>query len=203
MKHIVYPGDKLKAICEKCHQMVSATYDYGTVDLQDGTSVADVMRATCDNCGLVVATAAQSASRLRTAIEARNKKRTQQTTVRMSRVLADIARQALFTHNAAPEHFELLLTAFVLSILESRQNKRRSELLDKLRNAKDRALEVQDCQVALYLNERLRGLLEGLQKEAGLSNFSELVRRILLITATDKRAELELNKLSLIGSSTL
>lgn len=55
------PGDKSKAICEKCAKLVSTTFGYHDVPFSDGVGFAhEILAATCDNCGEVVSVPAQS-----------------------------------------------------------------------------------------------------------------------------------------------
>ena len=200
MKRVFYPGKKVKAPCEACGTTGSATYGYGTVNLADGTPVENIMRAICDNCGHVVATAQQSAPIFRAALEARSQSRTHQTSVRIPLVLADFARQTLFEGHAADvERFDLLVKAFAMS-LTGTSARRWQAAVENLRTVQDPALDMPcDYQVSLYLNERLRELLERLQREAGLANLSELIRRILVVMDSDSKAEAELHKLILVA----
>ena len=203
-RHLFYPGRRVKAICTKCKEIVTATYGYGTVPLQDGTPVEGVMRAICDRCGSLVATAPQSTPLVRAAIETRNEKRPherkERTTVRIPRVLADFARWELFELKAPdPERFDLLVKAFIMSLARATE-KRRGHAIEKLRNLKDPVLE-QPCDylVALNFSEQLWKYLKQLQLEARLPSTSELVRRILVLMERDQRAEDELRNLVLIG----
>ncbi len=189
----------MKAPCETCGKLVPATCGYGTVPLQDGTPVEGVMRVVCDRCGAVVATTPQSAPLFRAAIEARDRKRAQQTNVRIPRVLADIARMELADNQADPERFDLLVKAFAMSVYRV-PDRRWKEAVHKLRTAADPAFDYNaDVQVPLYLNVPLRTVLEKLQQDAGLSSLSELVRRVLVVMRTDKKAEAELRKLCLVA----
>lgn len=198
-KRVFYPGETTRAPCEKCGRLVPATYDYGTVPLEDGTPVEDVMRATCDVCQSVVATTPQSAPLFRATMEARDKKRAHQTNVRIQRVLADIARMELAQSMIDPSRFDLLVKAFAMSVYHAPE-KRWEEAVQKLRTASDPAFDLNaDLQVPLYLNAMLRAVLEKLQHDAGLSSLSELVRRVFVVMRTDKKAEAELQKLGLVG----
>jgi hypothetical protein len=199
MRKIFYPGERGKAPCETCGRLVPATYGYGVVPLEDGTPVEEVMRATCDICGAVVATTPQSAPQFRAALEARDKKRAQQTNVRIQRVLADISRLELTDNQTDPDRFDLLVKAFAMSVYGAPERRWR-EAVAKLREAMDPAFDYKaEVQVPLYLNAALRAVLEKLQRDAGLSSLSELIRRVLVVMRTDKRAEVELQKLRLVG----
>lgn len=203
-RRLFYPGRKIRAICATCHDEVAATYGYGTVPLQDGTPVEGVMRALCDRCGSLVATAPQSTPLVRAAMEMRDgrrqKERKERTTVRIPRVLADFARWELFELKAPdPERFELLLKAFVMSLSHATA-RRRAQTLEMLTDLDDPALE-QPCDylVSLNLSEGLWKYLEDVQKAASLTNTSELVRRILVLMEKNRGSDVELRKLVLIG----
>lgn len=197
MKRVFYPGKRVKAPCDRCDAVMQATYDYGPVPYK-GTVVEGVMRATCDVCGQVVATAQQSAPLFRAAVA--NKPRTQQVSVRIPRVLADVARLELAQNQATDvERFDLLVKAFALSITGSSE-KRWAQAAEKLRSVSDPVLSLpNDCQIPMYLNDRLRDLLGRLQHAAGLPSIAELVRRILVLMESDKKAVTELRKLLLAG----
>jgi len=61
-------GDKSKAVCEDCAELVSTTFDYRTVPFSDGKGEAkDILVAVCDQCDRVVATPPQSTPAIRAA----------------------------------------------------------------------------------------------------------------------------------------
>ncbi|WP_368517315.1 hypothetical protein [Rhizobium sp.] len=67
---IWYAGDKSKALCEKCRKVVATTFDYHDVPFESGIGVAkQIMAATCDECGTVVAIPPQSTPAIRVARE--------------------------------------------------------------------------------------------------------------------------------------
>ncbi|MBB4188727.1 endogenous inhibitor of DNA gyrase (YacG/DUF329 family) [Sinorhizobium terangae] len=73
---IWYAGDKSKALCEKCRKVVTTTFDYHDVPFESGIGVAkQIMAATCDECGTVVAIAPQSTPAIRVAREIASQKR--------------------------------------------------------------------------------------------------------------------------------
>lgn len=64
------PGDKSKAICERCAKLVSTTFGYHDVPFSDGVGFAhEILAATCDNCGAVASVPAQSTPAIRKARE--------------------------------------------------------------------------------------------------------------------------------------
>ena len=63
-------GDKSKAICHFCKDLVETTFGYHTVPFNDGCgSVPNIMAATCDQCGSVVSIPAQSTTAIKEARE--------------------------------------------------------------------------------------------------------------------------------------
>lgn len=65
-----YTGDKSKALCENCRKVVTTTFDYHDVPFESGIGVAkNIMAATCDECGIVVAIPPQSTPAIRDARE--------------------------------------------------------------------------------------------------------------------------------------
>jgi hypothetical protein len=203
-RRLFYPGRKVQAICRSCGKITRAVYGYGTVPLEDGTPVEGVMRAVCEHCGTLVATAPQSIPLVRAALEARAEKPhaegKERTTVRIPRVLADYARWALFELKAPDvERFDLLVKAFVMSMVNAGE-KRRSEIVTRLGTATDPALEQPfEYSLSLNLSEQLWEYLDRIRMEAGIANISELIRRILVLMETDRKSEDELRKLVLLG----
>ncbi|MBY3528897.1 hypothetical protein HFN72_23510 [Rhizobium laguerreae] len=71
---IWYAGDKSKALCEKCRKVVTTTFGYHDVPFESGIGVAkQIMAATCDECGTVVAIPPQSTPAIRVAREIASK----------------------------------------------------------------------------------------------------------------------------------
>ncbi|RWX27252.1 hypothetical protein EHH54_33890 [Rhizobium leguminosarum] len=67
---IWYSGNKSKALCETCRKVVATTFDYHDVPFESGIGVAkQIMAATCDECGTVVAIPPQSTPAIRVARE--------------------------------------------------------------------------------------------------------------------------------------
>lgn len=71
---IWYSGDKSKALCETCAKVVTTTFDYHDVPFEGGAGFArQIMAATCDECGTVVAIPPQSTPAIRVAREVASK----------------------------------------------------------------------------------------------------------------------------------
>lgn len=173
MKSIVTEGTVEKAPCEKCRRFVTATYGYGPVEM-DGLVVDDVMRATCDECGSVVATAPQSAHRFKTAFEERRQKRT---TVRMPQEVLDFVSLQLSQVGADLTHVELYFRALLLACRG--QEKSIGAELSLLRDpVLDRPNRVT---VNLNLGSHLLNTLELLQQASGLKATAEILRRLLVM----------------------
>lgn len=173
MKSIVTEGTVEKAPCEKCRRFVTATYSYGPVEME-GIVVEDVMRATCDECGSVVATTPQSAHRFKTAFEERRQKRT---TVRMPQELLDFVSLQLSQVGADLTHVELYFRGLLLACRgrEKPIGAELSKLNDPILNRPNRIT------VNLNLGSHLLTTLEHLQKASGIRATAEILRRLLVL----------------------
>jgi hypothetical protein len=61
-------GEKSKAICETCHQIVTTTFARRDVPFSDGNGeVKNILVSVCDHCDQVVAIPAQSTPAIREA----------------------------------------------------------------------------------------------------------------------------------------
>ena len=70
MVKIYKVGNKSKAICHFCKDLVGTTFGYHTVPFNNGYgSVSNIMAATCDQCGSVVSIPAQSTTAIKKAYE--------------------------------------------------------------------------------------------------------------------------------------
>lgn len=67
-------GEKGKAVCENCEEVVSTTFAYRDVPLGDGPGkVRDILVALCDKCGSLVAVPPQSTPAIKAARETATK----------------------------------------------------------------------------------------------------------------------------------
>lgn len=174
MKTILVNGTVEKAPCDCCGSFVEATYNYGPVQLDAGLVVEDVMRATCNQCGAVVATAPQSAHRFKAALEDRTQRRT---TVRIPQELHDFISLTLSAAGADVTHAELYFRALLLACRQ-----RESDIGAKLATVHDAVLQQPyRVTVNLTLGHHLAEVLERLRQASGLTNVSELLRRLVVL----------------------
>lgn len=173
MKSIVTEGTVEKAPCEKCRRFVTATYGYGPVEM-DGLVVDDVMRATCNECGSVVATAPQSAHRFKAAFEERRQKRT---TVRMPQEVLDFVSLQLSQVGADFTHVELYFRALLLACRghEKSIGAELALLRDPILDRPNRVT------VNLNLGSHLLDTLELLHQASGIQATAEILRRLLVM----------------------
>lgn len=194
MKSIYTPGDRIEGRCEACQKFQPSTFDYGAVEM-DGRTIDGVMRAICDVCGAVVAIANQSAHVIGGALGKRGRKI--KTTVRLPHELLDFAGRRLVQAGADPERFEVLVFAFVGSLLND--DRRRETMVKRLAAVTDPVLSRPVSEsVNLNLGKRLWEQLERLQADAGLKSMSDLVRRLLVVMEGDRRSATELEKLAVL-----
>ena len=200
MRHVFKPGDTIQGGCEGCLRLVSATYDYGKIKLDDGTAVDNVMRATCDTCGGIVAIAHQSAPAIKAARVRRDEvKARQRTTVRLSRPLADFAASQLLDRGANPERLDLMLKAFISMTLD--RPARRTALVNGLRSASDSVLDLRpEVTLHLDISKQLWTILKELQAQSGLRNLSDFIRRMLVVMDEDAETDESMRKVVLYGS---
>ena len=67
-------GDKSKAVCETCKDVISTTFDYRTVPFSEGSGeVKNILVAVCDACDAVIATPPQSTPAIKNARETATK----------------------------------------------------------------------------------------------------------------------------------
>lgn len=190
MKSIVTEGTVEKAPCENCKRFVQATYAYGPVEM-DGLVVEDVMRATCNECGLVVATTPQSAHRFKTAIEDRNLRRT---TIRIPQELHDFISLNLSAVGADITHVELYFRALLLACRDQEE-----QIGEALRFVQSPVLKRPNrVTVNLTLGNHLLHVLERLQRASGILGTGELIRRLLVLAdgSMESLVQTELERLS-------
>lgn len=200
MRHVFKPGDTIRGGCENCKALVSATYDYGRIKLDDGTVVENVMRAICTVCGETIAIAHQSAPAIKAARTRRDAEwARQRTTVRVSRPLADFAASQLLDRGANPERLDLLLKTFVAMAID--RPARRADLVNAIRSASDPVLELRpEVTLHLDLSKSLWTILKELQAQSGLRNLSDFIRRMLVVMDDDTETDESLRRVVLYPS---
>lgn len=71
---IWYSGDKSKALCETCKKVVTTTFGYHDVPFESGIGIVkEMMSASCDECGCIVAIPPQSTPAIRVARQTASK----------------------------------------------------------------------------------------------------------------------------------
>lgn len=201
MRHVFKPGDNIRGGCENCKALVDATYDYGTIRLDDGTTIENVMRALCDDCGETIAIAHQSAPAIKAARAKRDAEKARlRTTVRVSRPLADFAASQLLDRGANPERLDLLLKAFVSMALDG-ASARRTALVNAVKAASDPVLNLRpEVTLHLDLSRQLWAVLKELQSQSGLRNLSDFVRRVLVVMDEDSQSDESVRRVVLYGT---
>ena len=174
MKSILLEGTVEQAPCETCKAFTAATYAYGPVEIEPGFVVEDVMRATCNRCGNVVATAPQYSHRFRKEFDDRKNRRT---TFRISQELSDFISLNLSAVGADTTHDELYFRALLVACKnrEEEIGKRLISLDDKILSCPNRVT------VNLSLSPHLEQILTKLQTACEIKSTSELMRRLLVL----------------------
>lgn len=176
MKSIVHTGQTTKVYCEACEKFVEATYSYGTFRFSNGVVADNVMRAVCDSCGEVVAVAHQSALVLKEALEDNG----QRTTMRLPQELLDYISLQLDQLGAKPTHYDLFLRAILLAC-----HKKEKLIGPKLSGVEDAVLrQPYGATLSLLLTPNLLKIIQALVKASGITNNSELLRRLIVLTET-------------------
>ncbi len=63
-------GDKSQAICPNCKKIVSTTFEYRDVALDDGSSTAPgILAGVCDQCNMVISIPGQSSPAIKRVID--------------------------------------------------------------------------------------------------------------------------------------
>ena len=194
MKNLILPGQKTWVGCDTCKAMVPATFRYDTLTLSDGVKVPNAMLAFCDVCGTQVAMAQQSAHLIRRTHQKRRKK----TSVRLPRILFDLASLLVTEVGGDPNEGpapELVLKAMLATLLD--QPQRRQALGKRLRELRNDPLlaKPSEQKLNLGLTSRLLEELAGLQEVSKLGTQSEVIRTTLVAARQDPDVSKELRKL--------
>jgi len=193
MKEIVLPGQKTRVGCDTCKAMQPATFRYETLTLPGDIKVPNAMLAFCDVCGSRVAMAQQSAHLIRKAHQKKRKK----TSVRVSRVLSDLASLMVEGAGGDPAQStapELVLKAMLATLLDRPELQQSFALrLGELRNDPILA-QPSETKINMGLTPRLLEELATLQKVSRLTQ-SEVIRTTLVAARLDPDVTKELRKL--------
>ena len=194
MKNLILPGQETRVGCDVCKAMVPATFRYDTLTLNDGIKIPHAMLAFCNVCGAQVAMAQQSAHLIRKTRQKRRKK----TSVRLPRVLFDMASLMVAEVGGDPNEApapELVLKAMLATLLD--QPTRRQALGQRLCELRNDPLLAQPSEHKLNLGLTVRLLeeLASLQKESRLGTQSEVIRTTLVAARQDPDMSKELRKL--------
>jgi len=176
-------GLKTTHWCYTCEAFRGATWAVGIVPVEDATPVPDVLRATCDVCGTVIALAPEATTRIHEAATQRGQKF--RTTIRMQQALVDAVSAELSRAGADPQDFDVLLRGFGLYLLTSNRNWKSAVRLLKAVSDEPLLQRPVDATITLRLPSRMWNLLEELEDDTGVHSTSELVRRILIVVSKD------------------
>lgn len=174
MKSIILEGQLTEAPCETCQKFTIARFAYGTLTLEDGLVVENVMRATCEECGQVTSLAPQSGYLLR---KARTQQKRRRTTIRLPQELADFIAFKLNLVGMRPSQVDLFFRALLLAARGQEKT-----LGPTLLQLQDPVLEQRlGVTVNLSLRPTAQEVLNRLKDASGLPNSSEVLRRLLVL----------------------
>lgn len=192
MKSIILSGQKRKAYCERCGAFTQATYAYGPFAFDSGVVAENIMRATCDCCGDVVAVAHQSVPLLKEALETP----VIRTTMRLPQELVDFMSLQLNRAGARTNQYDLFLRALLLAC-----HGKEDKIGQLLASVKDPVLDQPHTStLSLTFNSNLNRIISHLAEKSAISNVSELLRRLIVMAelpALKKSVESEASRLIL------
>lgn len=176
------PGEKTKVACEQCKSIQPGTWNYGTLEMNDGTVVEQVMLAHCDVCGKSCAMAHQSSWKLREAREAKEKIRT---SFRISLPLLDLTAGKISEIGGEAKRGPEIIARAVLRRLQ-REPDSIAAFASSIRELKSPLLDKPSKKMNLSLASSSLKVLERLKEETSL-NQSEILRRVLIVCDSDPR----------------
>lgn len=190
----IYGGKKLrKAFCWKCNCFHSATFAIGGLRRWDGLSVENVLRATCDVCDSVVASAPQAAPQIGLALEERERK----TSFRVSHELTEMAQKAVAEAGlpgvTATRAVTMLVKAYLGSLVDN--DLKRQSTVGKCVSLGAFPKGKSEETVSIRAHSAFFHQLEQLAVESHLPTPSDVFRCLVVLAVTDKAAGLELKKL--------
>lgn len=183
-------GTEGPGLCSYCEKEVTIRWAYQRHE-RNGITADNVLCGTCDNCGNVAMLAAQAGFRYR---EAREEAQKQRTTVTLPLEMEDYVSASLSGVGADIGHQALFFRALLLCCLD-----REDEVAALAREVDHKALHLQN-QVRMQINftEKLKEVFAKVQAASGLQNSSDLMRRLIVLSADhfNERMENELRRLA-------
>lgn len=174
MKSIILAGQTTRVYCHTCQTFVQATYAYGPFPFDNGVVAENVMRAVCDSCGSIVAVAHQSAPLLKEALEINSVR----STMRLPQELLDYVGLQLDRVGARPNHYDLFLKALLLAC-----HGKEVKIGHQLAKVQDPILlQPHTATLNLVLTPNLHRVVRALESSSNISNTSELLRRLIVLT---------------------
>ena len=192
MTKLYSPGQKSRAICEDCGKRVTTTFGYHHVPFSDGKGAApNVLAATCDDCGDVVAVPAQSTPAI---IRARQRAEIS-LEISLPAHEMDILDAAVHTIDSqATVNFRKTIVIYYIGVLGEQ-----GETADRLKNgvgawiaesraerkrARQHNVSIPTRRLSMKIASRTKDLLERVMAKSGLTK-TEIVRGIVMLAKHD------------------
>lgn len=167
-------GDRSKLVCHQCEAARECEYSYGPLEFK-GETVDDVLRAVCLTCAGVVAIHSRSTYRL-AEVSARQAQR--RTTITIPVEMQDYIAHHLIQAGSNWSHSELYFRALLVACHEN------PEEIGKLVAVADDELlrRPNKARLNFSLGGQLSSTLARISKASGISNTSEIIRRLVVLT---------------------
>lgn len=198
MKGIRVPGERSRAVCPTCQDLRQIRWDYGRFALNNGVEVDGVMLGFCEVCQGQVLVAQQSAPLIQAARE-RHRRRL---AVRLPRPLLDFVRMVSPARAGGGPGGESPVATVLRAMLRDAQDPtRRKELVALMKQVgQDPVLgQPSDQPVYLRLEPELVEALAKLQRALRLPTLSQAVKRALVASQLDNKAQERLATLADVG----
>jgi hypothetical protein len=175
-------------VCPTCKALREVRFSYGDAEWE-GKTASNVMRGLCVDCGQVVAISAQSFHRFRS----ESKPTRERTTLTIPQELEDYMRHRLSDCGARHEPTEMFLRAALVACALDMP-----KAVEAVKEAKPDELGL-SCRSKIHLNARgnIGKILADLSKASGVSNLSELVRRLILASEGSLKSAVEVSLVQL------
>ncbi len=177
-------GDKSKAICSHCSQLVGTTFVRRDVPFSDGKALAkDILVAVCDVCDEIVATPAQSTPAIR---EARQRG-VKSLEAQLPAIYIDALDLAAYTvdNQSSTEFRKVLMTVYLHRFASGEYPA--SELVSALTTARSRYKERRGGarrRLSMKVTPRIAEDLKNLAKETALSQ-TDLIKSVIFQIQSD------------------